>query len=106
MNIRKRTVSKRRLHAEYPVFEAAPGEDADLANGFSEKLLSLTAEKARLEPDVSFTLTCDIRREGEFDEIVFTLRGTKHARRVFQRRLRTVFLAGLIKEFEFDPRTP
>ena len=100
MNIRKQTVSKRRFHAEYPLFEADKGENAGLANAFSKKLMSLLSEEARRLQDISFTMTCDIRQNGIHDEICFALRGSKHGRRVIHRRLHVVFLSRLIKEFE------
>ena len=100
MIIRKNAVSKRRFHAEYPVFKAEHGEDASFANAFSERLMSLLSEKARSMPGASFSLECVIKRDGDVDEINLKLRGTERGRRVISRELRVGFLEGLIKEFE------
>ncbi|MBR0302828.1 MAG: hypothetical protein IJQ80_03170 [Clostridia bacterium] len=103
MNIIKHTVSKRRFYAEYPLFEAEDGEDAKLANAFSEHLMSLLTEEARRHSEISFSLKCDAAKDGAFDDVLFTLRCKEHGRRVLQRRLRVRFLSGLIKEFQIIP---
>ncbi len=104
MNYRKMTGSGRRYNAEYPVFTPDDGEDADLMNAFSEKLVSLVKRRAE-EGMRRYRLTFSLEETEKGLSVTFFLRVSENRKTVSSASIRTLWKDGFIKKYENHSET-
>lgn len=95
MTYTKKTVSRRRLYIEYPVF----GEDCPLITKFTDAMTRLVSEKAQSDPESRYSLTFSAKEEDGAITAKHTLTVRKKSGEVIKRAFTAQYKGGYIKKF-------